>query len=67
MASGHRGIAGVVRMDVIAAVEVRMKPRRLLRVARGGIEIRHGIELAAGPNPLVDGLAHRLGLGVVQP
>src|SRR5262249_30883312 len=56
----HGGIAGVVRMEVIAAVEVGPEARRIRRIAHGRIEVDDAIECPAGANPRID----RLSLGL---
>src|ERR1700691_3676680 len=49
---------------MVSTVRSRRETGRILRVARGHIEIDHRIELVAGANPVVNRLAIRLRLRV---
>src|SRR5438128_1470851 len=53
------GIAGVVRVQVVAAVVGWKKPRGAIRVPQQPIQIDHRIEVTAAPDPGIDLLPHR--------
>lgn len=57
---GHGGIAGVVGMDVIAAVLATRDSRRNAGIGDCGGEIDDAIESATGLDPTVDGLTFGL-------
>lgn len=44
----------IVGVQMVAAVGRFEQPRRVLRIARGCVEIDHAIKGAAGPYPLID-------------
>jgi hypothetical protein len=50
-------------MQVVTAVEARLQPVRVRRVAQHGIEVRHAIGFFGRTNPLIDCTTHRLLLG----
>src|SRR5262245_3501779 len=55
----HRLVAGIVRMNIIAAIVSRENEQRVIRVAHGSIEIDYCIVRAAGADPVVNRLASR--------
>src|SRR3954453_11837931 len=62
----HRLVAGVVRVEVVALVELGADVFRVGRVAVERVEVDHPVEGAAGADPLVDrGPLRLLGLAVV--
>src|SRR5215470_14604127 len=58
--------AGVVGMDVVAAVVSRKELSRAARVPEEFVEIDDSVEFAATENPVVDLLAHGLLLGCIE-
>ena len=66
--NGHRlgDIAGVVRMQMIAAVKVRAQLRRMGWITQHRVKIYNAIELAAVQHPGVDCLAHGFAFGSVK-
>src|SRR2546427_8771336 len=63
---GHGFISRIAGMQVVAGVVGRQELLWIVRVARGGVEVDHGIEGLAVPDPLVHRLALRLAdIGVI--
>src|ERR1700710_830408 len=58
--AGHRLVAAVVWMEVVAAVELRPEPGRAARVAGRSVKIRHGVEGSARAHEGIHGFAARL-------
>ena len=52
---GHEFVAGVVGMQMIAAVGVGREVHWILRIARGGVQIDDRVEPASAADPLIDG------------
>ena len=63
--ASHRLIAGVVRMQIVAAVIYRLGVLRVRRIAHDCVEVDHAVELAARADPFVDRLADLLFVGIV--
>src|SRR5919106_3441594 len=62
---GHRLVARVLRVEVVARVEVGPDVLGIARVTRRGVEVDHTIESAARADPPIDRLPLRLLLLVV--
>ena len=58
----QQAIARLVRVQVVARVRIGSEARRIRRISHDGVEIDHGVERAALPNPPV----HRLTRGFVR-
>ena len=56
----HPVVAGIARMQVIAAVVDRQHARRMFGIAHALVEVDNGIERAAVPDPGIHRLPHRL-------
>jgi hypothetical protein len=54
---GHRRIPGVIRVQVIAAVECRVEPVRPGRITQCALEVDNAVERARGSDPFIDGAA----------
>src|SRR5260370_39879611 len=58
-----RLVAGIVGMEVVAAVEGGRNRGRMGRIGDNGIEINDRVKGPTGPDPVIDGLALRLLVG----
>ena len=59
----HRLVAGIARVQVIAGVVRRQELRRRRRIARGLVEVDHGVVGLARADPLVERLTFGLAFG----
>src|SRR6059036_3341720 len=57
---GHRLVARVVRVEVIAGIELGAKLLWVIEIAGCGIEVDNGVESPAGTDPTVHSLANRV-------
>src|SRR6185437_3573255 len=64
---GHGPIAGIVRMNMVAGVELRLEPGGMSGIARRRVKVDRPVECPARADPLIHLLANRLTFRCVGP